>query len=168
MCKIIQCECILSKQLAWCCCTLSSFTTRSQVLSTKCIIPQPKSYLMSIFLDEVQESSMSFDMALSEQNSLSLAHWAECRCPFSHLFLFPGGSDLKRLGHYSVKVKLLLSVVVFFKKWHLAWHDFFPYSILLVYTLAFYSLCVCFVTGVDKNVKHSFSSTLTWKPYHLW
>lgn len=100
--------------------------------------------LMSVFLDEAQESSLSFDVALSEQNGLSLAHWAECRWPFSHLFLFPCGSDLKRLGHYSVKVRLWLSVVVFFKRWHLAWHIFFLLWQFIYYH--FYTaekVCVC-------------------------
>lgn len=33
--------------------------------------------------------------------------WAECRCPVFHLFVFPSGSDQRRLGHCVVKVKPL-------------------------------------------------------------
>ena len=132
-------------------------------------IRQLKSNLMSIFLDVVQESSHSFDIALSEQNSLSLAHWAECRCPFSHLFRFPCESDLKRLGHYSVKVKPPLSVVVFFKKMTFGLTSFFFFFFLLslfIYSTGLSTLCLR-VSGVDTNVKLTFFSLHSEKPGNL-
>ena len=135
-------------------------------------IRQLKSNLMSIFLDVVQESSHSFDIALSEQNSLSLAHWAECRCPFSHLFRFPCESDLKRLGHYSVKVKPPLSVVVFFKKMTFGLTSFFFFFFTLAVYIQywpFYTMSVCQWRWYKCKTDFFFSSLWkTGKPCCCW
>lgn len=62
---------------------------------------------------------------------------------FSHLFVFPAESDLRRLARYSVKVKPLHSAVFFFKKnTHLA------YNILVF----LHSLCVFVTVGYCKNL----------------
>lgn len=69
----------------WCCSTHCGATIRQKCTSEEVLFL----VLLSNEFSSWWESPQSLDFALSEQNSLSLAHWAACRCPFFSLISIP-------------------------------------------------------------------------------